>query len=280
MPTWPADEEPHREESHDDPDQESPPADQAVISEPAAGAWGNRRWRLPSLPRFGRLRERWIPESLREARVDPGRSGSLVLSALALVAALVAAIGVWLARPTPQVLPAVTVSAAVAQDASVAAAVSSQSSATSTPPATVVVSVTGAVRQPGLVTLPAGARVADAIAAAGGIEAGVDLTGLNLAARLADGDSVVVGGDRQGVQGPPGSAGTVAVAGAAAPLVKLNTADSVALQSLPGVGPVMASNIIAWRDANGPFTAIDQLQEVTGIGPTRFATLAPLVTLQ
>ena len=140
------------------------------------------------------------------------------------------------------------------------------------------------MRHPGLVRLPGGARVADAIAAAGGVTADGTVTGLNLAQRLADGDSVVVGrGQDAPTAGSVGGGdqrspptGTLAAGGG---VVDLNTADQQQLEDLPGVGPVMAGNIVAWRDANGPFTSIDQLQEISGIGPARFAQLAPLVTV-
>ncbi len=154
-------------------------------------------------------------------------------------------------------------------------------------PTEIVVSVTGLVEKPGIVTLPAGARVAEAIAAAGGAAEGADLTGLNLAARLADGDSVVVGNSATAGDSQSGlSGGTVAQSAAAAGsgtpsggLVNLNTADEAALDTLPGVGPVMAKNILAWRETNGKFTTVEQLQEITGIGPSRYAQLSPLVTV-
>jgi competence protein ComEA len=89
---------------------------------------------------------------------------------------------------------------------------------------------------------------------------------------------VVVGGPGSTVQGAGGAGGSGAGTGAGA-LIDLNRADQATLETLPGVGPVMAGNIISWRTTNGPFTSVDQLQEVTGIGPSRFATLAPLVTV-
>ena len=159
----------------------------------------------------------------------------------------------------------------------------SSSTATTTE---IVVSVTGLVDQPGIVTLTAGARVADAIAAAGGAIDGADLTGLNLAARLADGDSVVVGSSAQdaqsGVSGAGDNKGAATNSGAPSTtggLVDLNTADEAALDTLPGVGPVMAQNILAWRETNGKFTTVEQLQEISGIGPSRYAQIAPLVTV-
>ncbi|MEP6559673.1 MAG: helix-hairpin-helix domain-containing protein [Nakamurella sp.] len=155
-------------------------------------------------------------------------------------------------------------------------------------PAELVVSVTGLVAKPGLVTLPAGARVADAIAAAGGIGPEADLTGMNLAARLSDGDSVVIGSSNQAagiassVASSQGSNPAATAGAGAAPsseLINLNAADEAALDTLPGVGPVMAQNILAWRQTNGSFTNIEQLQEISGIGPSRYAQIAPLVTV-
>ncbi len=229
------------------------------------------RQRLPR-PRWNRLRDRWVPEPLREVRLDPGRKGSILLSLIAATAAVIAAIGVWSGTPGPQPMQQVSVNTPTVDRATTTPTVG----ATVAAPTTIVVAVTGFVRNPGVVTLAAGSRVADAVAAAGGMLDGVDYTGLNLAAKLADGDSVVVGGMTQGLQ----SASVTAVQpGSAATLINLNTADQTTLETLPGVGPVMASNIFAWRTANGPFTTVDQLQEITGIGPARFATLAPLVTI-
>jgi competence protein ComEA len=152
-------------------------------------------------------------------------------------------------------------------------------------PGEIVVSVTGLVGQPGVVTLNSGSRVADAIAAAGGATADVDLTGMNLAARLADGDSVVVGaapaaGDvASGVSGGVAGSVTAAASAPAGGPIDLNSADEAALDTLPGVGPVMAQNILAWRETNGRFTSIEQLQEISGIGPSRYAQISPLVTV-
>jgi competence protein ComEA len=146
------------------------------------------------------------------------------------------------------------------------------------------------VAHPGVVTLPVGARVTDAIAASGGSTAEADLTGLNLAAKLADGDSVVIaaaaaGGANSGVSsagsansaspGKPGSQGQRT----SSQLIDLNTADEAALDSLPGVGPVMAQNILAWRQQNGRFSSVEQLQEISGIGPARYAQISALVTI-
>lgn len=156
---------------------------------------------------------------------------------------------------------------------------------TAPPPTEIQVSVTGLVANPGVVRLPPDSRVADAIAAAGGTQAGANLTGMNLAAKLADGDSVVVT-DSPSAPANPGPGSGVSAGGASGGVpepaggpVNLNTADEAALDTLPGVGPVMAQNILAWRKTNGKFTSVEQLQEISGIGPSRYAQLAPLVTV-
>lgn len=142
----------------------------------------------------------------------------------------------------------------------------------------VTVDVAGKVRRPGIAVLPAGSRVVDALEAAGGARSGVDLTGLNLARLLVDGEQVLVGvpgavaAPAAGVPpAPPGSPG--------AALVDLNTADQALLETLPQVGPVTAGAILAWRTEHGAFTAVEELLEVDGIGEATLAQLAPLVTV-
>ncbi|MCU1658655.1 MAG: ComEA family DNA-binding protein, partial [Pseudonocardiales bacterium] len=137
-----------------------------------------------------------------------------------------------------------------------------------------VVDVAGRVRHPGLYRLPEGSRVYDALRAAGGALPGVELASLNLAARLTDGQQVAVG--------RPGASPTSAPSGGAVSggqPVNLNTASLDQLESLPGVGPVLAQNILDWRAGHGQFSTIDQLREVTGIGAVKFAALRPLVTV-
>src|SRR6478735_5445236 len=166
----------------------------------------------------------------------------------------------------------------------------SSASATPGPPAPpdgpVVVSVVGLVNTPGLVTLTPGDRIADALEAAGGAVDGADLVGLNLARRVVDGEQIIVGvAASAGSPSPMGSSVSSATpAEQAAPKapaaadgpggpVDLNTATPADLDALPGVGPVTAAAIIAWREANGKFTSVDQLSEVDGIGPARLDKL-------
>lgn len=148
----------------------------------------------------------------------------------------------------------------------------------------VVVDVSGKVHRPGVRRLPAGSRVADALRAAGGVRDGTDVTGLNRARVLADGEQVVVGlppgltapGATGGGGGSPGAAGAPGLPGPAAPL-SLNTATADQLETLPGVGPVLAQRMIDYRTENGGFRSVDELRQVTGIGDRRFADIQPLV---
>jgi competence protein ComEA len=239
------------------------------------------------------LLPRWIPEALGErpgwletVRADPGRAGAVALGAVAALAVLITVFTLIRDEPTPVVsakLPAVEM-------------VSSESprpGATPAPGQPVIVSVVGLVHKPGLVTLTPGARVADALTAAGGVVDGADTIGLNMARHVADGEQVVVGiapapGQPAALAssvspGEPG--GTVAGSkqapaapgGAEMAPVDLNTATVEQLDTLPGIGPVTAAAIIAWRDAHGSFGSVEQLSEVDGIGPARLDKLKDLV---
>lgn len=218
----------------------------------------------------------WVPRRWRAVRFDPGRHGAAALVTLGALALAVVFFSVWHDRPRAQAVPPLPVVEATSSPSG------RPSSAETEPPKSppdVVVSVVGLVHVPGLVHLPDGARIADALAAAGGVREGGDTIALNLAQRVVDGDQVVVGVDTgeppvsTGPEGPQGVSGSAAAPG----LVDLNSADESALESLPGVGPVTASAIIAWRTANGEFTSVDQLGEVDGIGPVRLEKLRSLV---
>ncbi len=143
----------------------------------------------------------------------------------------------------------------------------------------VTVDVAGRVRRPGIAVLAPGSRVVDALEAAGGARGGVDLASLNLARPLVDGEQILVG-----VTVPPGVIGTLGSTGDAAtgesvPLVNLNAADLIELETLPGVGPVTAQAIDQWRTEHGGFTQVAELLEVDGIGDATLAQIAPHVTL-
>lgn len=214
---------------------------------------------------------RWVPASLSEARWDPGRPGALLLAVVTALAAVLAAVGVWSNRPVPEPMPPLPMLPAVAA--------ATPSAASSTGPSTgpsgeLVVSVVGKVAEPGLVQVADGARVADAIEAAGGPLPGTDTTALNLARLLADGEQLLVG-----IDPPPGEPGTSDAAGSATPAgpLNLNTATAEELDTLPGIGPVTAQRIVDWRATNGRFSSVDQLLEVSGIGDAKLAQLEGLV---
>lgn len=137
--------------------------------------------------------------------------------------------------------------------------------------AEISVHVSGWVVSPGVVVVVEGAIVADAIAAAGGARPGAALDAINLAGPLAVGDQVQVPGP--GIEGPP-SGGEVA---GSSSFISLNRADATALQDLPGVGPVLAERIVAYREANGPFQTVEDLLDVPGIGEAKLAALRDLV---
>ena len=146
-------------------------------------------------------------------------------------------------------------------------------SATATADDTVVVHVAGLVAAPGVFELPLGSRVVDALEAAGGANVGVDLSLLNLARVLVDGEQIAVG-----VPAAPDGAGAGPTgAPSAGEPVDLNRATEAELDALPGVGPVLAGRIVAWREEHGAFSAVEELLEVSGIGTATFAELAPLV---
>jgi competence protein ComEA len=209
-------------------------------------------------------------------RWDPGRRGARSLWLAGLLAALLLVAWTWVDRP--RVEPAPTPTPAPASGSAAPAAPTSspavgEAAGTATP---VVVAVVGLVARPGLVTLPTGSRVADAVEAAGGLLPGTDPASVNLAAVVTDGQQIAVG-----VTGVAGSSPTSTDGGGAGGggLVDLNSATAQELDALPGIGPVLAQRIVAHRDEQGPFRSVDQLDDVPGIGPTIFAELAELVTV-
>lgn len=225
----------------------------------------------------GRLVEHWIPGgATRLESLRTWLSRHRIAVVIAVVAVLIA-IGITIfatARaPTEEAPPPLP----------------SAISAVPAPPTSssaMVISVVGKVATPGLVTLTSGARVDDAIKAAGGLLPGTDDTALNLARRLTDGEQIYVGiptpADADTIPAPdsPGNPTPANRKGAKTPTapVNLNTATTDQLQTLPGIGPAMAQRILTWRAQHGRFDSISQLREVTGIGDARFAKLQKLVT--
>ncbi|MEV4122673.1 helix-hairpin-helix domain-containing protein [Micromonospora sp. NPDC049645] len=239
----------------------APPADAlsappvAPVAEPASGG--------PAIPPGSRLPG--------PGAFDPGRRGVRALAVVAVVVVLIAAGWAWRSRPRSEpVAPLVgeTASAVPVADPSGSGSGSGE----------LVVAVAGKVRKPGLVRLPAGSRLADAVQAAGGALPGVDVALLNPARKVTDGELIVVGVTPPPV--PGGAAGPAAggAAPAAGPL-NLNTATLAQLDTLPGVGPVLAQRILTHRDQHGGFKSVGDLRQVDGIGDARYEQLKDLVTV-
>ena len=261
-------------------------------------------------PTFGRMPEaaedqnsllpRWLPDASQRAgwlarvRADPGRAGAVALAVVAALAVLITVFTLVRDRPAPVMsakLPPVERAASASPRSSAAPGVGQPAS----PDRPVVVSVVGLVHTPGLVTLAPGARIADAVQAAGGAVDGADTIGLNMARPVGDGEQIVVGiapvsgqpavlgssvgsGSAPASGSPPGSGpapGSTKPKGGEG--VDLNAATVEQLDALPGVGPVTAAAILAWRQAHGRFSSVDQLGDVDGIGPARLDKLRPLV---
>ena len=181
---------------------------------------------------------------------DPGRRGVKVLAIVAGAAALVVLLLAWRSAPRQEPVPVASSSATIAPAL-----------------AELVVAVSGQVVRPGLVRLPPGSRVADAIQAAGGPLPGVDLSTVNLARKLNDGELIAVGIPVPGTDP------------AAPSKVNLNTATLAELDTLPGVGPVLAQRIVDHRTKRGPFRTVQDLRQVDGIGEETFARLKDLVVV-
>jgi competence protein ComEA len=185
---------------------------------------------------------------------------------LALVGLLgVAGLGLWYVRALPRSVE-VRASGPVAAPASPT-------------PSPVIVHVAGWVRRPGVYELATGDRVIDAIQAAGGPRQGADLGALNLAAVLVDAQQVLVPRIAEAASVPlPGSTADPST-GTAPQLVNVNTAAAEELETLPGIGEVLAAAIISYRDEHGPFTSVDQLVDVSGIGDATLEEVRDLVTV-
>lgn len=218
-----------------------------------------------------------LPDTLR-GRVGLGVGQVAVL-------AVVVAVGLalttwWVLRGDPEVAPAAA--PVVTPSGSAIVALPSPSASPpevggAAPATTVTVDVAGKVRRPGIAVLDPGSRVVDALEAAGGARPGVDLSSINLARVVVDGEQILVGRPATAPAVPGLTAG--APPGAAGPLVNLNLAGQAELETLPEVGPVTAQAILAWRDEHGGFSSVEELLEVDGIGDVTLERIAPFVTI-
>ena len=198
-----------------------------------------------------------------------GRSHLVAVGIVLLTGCLWAGYSVLQARST-----------SVGPPVSTAPTVIASPSPTPSEPARILVHVLGSVERPGVVELTEGARVRDAIAAAGGLAADADPGELNLAAVVSDGSQLIIGDRREPrgeVRGDPEGGGSGG--GGGDRKLSLNSATQAQLEALPGVGPVTAGRIIAWRTEHGKFSRIEELQEIDGIGPKTYSQLAALVQL-
>lgn len=208
---------------------------------------------------------------------DPGRRGVRALAVVAVLVVLGAGFWAWRSRPQAEpVRPVATAGPSVASEGGPV------EPGASSPDGELVVAVAGKVRRPGLVRVPAGARVADAVEAAGGALPGVDVALLNPARKVTDGELILVGvAAPPGAAPPPGAAsgGAPGAAPGAGGRLNLNTATLAQLDALPGVGPVLAQRILAHRDQHGGFRSVGDLRQVDGIGDARYEQLKDLVTV-
>lgn len=211
-----------------------------------------------------------LPPGVRNGRAGLQPAPAAVVVLIVLLGLAVTALVTGLGRPRVEAIEPVP-GATILATGTPATAPDSQAPGADSG-AVLVVHVAGKVANPGIVQLPPGSRVIDAIEAVGGSEDDVDLTALNLARVLTDGEQVVVGIDLppQPATGPQGTGPA---------LVSLNSASPEQLAMLPGIGPTLAARIVQWREQNARFTAIDELLEVAGIGPAKYEAIAELVTL-
>jgi competence protein ComEA len=245
--------------------------------------------RHASRPVPGRALAGWVEDRLPAALQGRVRIGAAHVAAVAVLVALAMVLLAWNAvragdpgdlvpaRSTTAFHGSATSAPLQVLDVSPSGDPTAAVSPTAASSAQVVVDVSGRVRRPGIVRLAAGSRVVDALEAAGGARRGVDLSGLNLARLLVDGEQVLVGVPP--VPGVAASAASEPAADGPAALVNINTADQSALETLPGVGPVTAQAILQWRSEHGAFSAVDELMEVSGIGEATLSELAPYVTV-
>jgi competence protein ComEA len=245
--------------------------------------------RPPAFPprpgEWGGPLERFV-DRVRELRGDP-RVGVAALVVVALAAGFIwyrIGAGDSGSSSTTRRAPATSVPAttAPAADAPVAGSstASGSSSGASKKGARVTAHVAGAVAKPGVYDLAGGARVIDAVEAAGGGAPDADLNRLNLAAKVVDGQRVLV--QRVGEAGPAGSASAGGSGGGSADpsgLVNLNSATQAELEALPGIGPSLAGAIVTERERRGGFRSVNELRDVRGIGEKRFADLKDKVTI-
>jgi competence protein ComEA len=252
-----------------------------VLDTPASPVHGSPLSPEPGDPLIRPRPPRSWRERVEQLADATGTTPARIVAGAALAAVAVGA-ALWLTRPaaTPAEVSLPFASTVPAGAGAGGPGVTSASSTTQVDEE-LVVDVEGAVLQPGVHRLPAGARVTDALVAAGGLGPTADGARLNLAAPLQDGQRVyvpAVGEDPPPIVGP-GAGATGAASDAPTGPLDLNRADAAALDALPGIGPATAAAIIEHRNQIGGFTSVDQLLDVRGIGQAKLDQLRPLVTV-
>ena len=203
-------------------------------------------------------------ESIRDRLAALSRRELTALIGVVLIG--LAGVGLWYARSLPHPVEVRSARASALPSASPS-------------PAVIVVHVAGWVRHPGVYEFHEGDRVVDAINAAGGPKKHAALDSLNLASLLTDAEQVLVYKQAPGGVATSGVAAAPTASGAPAAKINVNTASATELEDLPGIGEVLAQAIVDYRTENGPFTAVDQLEDVSGIGPATLEDIRDLVTV-
>lgn len=199
-------------------------------------------------------------------------AGLIVVVVLTLAGA-----GLWYLRSLPkpvEIAAGGVVGVPVEGSGAVVAGVAASPTASPVP---IIVDITGSVLQPGVYEFVQGDRVIDAVERAGGAKPNADLTTLNLAALLTDGTQIVV--PKQGAAGAVGATGSVDGSASAGGIVNINTATATEFETLSGIGEVLAAAIVDYRIDNGPFTSVDELEDVSGIGPSTLEEIRDQVTV-
>jgi competence protein ComEA len=199
-------------------------------------------------------------------------AGLIVVVVLTLAGA-----GLWYLRSIPKSVEIAAGGAVAAPIDGSGVAVAGAPASPSASPVPIIVDITGSVMRPGVYEFVQGDRVIDAVERAGGAKANADLTTLNLAALLTDGTQIVV--PKQGTTGTTGTTGSGDTSSSSAGIVNINTATATEFETLSGIGEVLAAAIVDYRTENGPFTSVDELEDVSGIGPSTLEEIRDQVTV-